>query len=305
MPYSVDVSKQQSIYVISPSSAVGSADKLHCATDQLKLLGFDVSLDRAALSRHQRFAGTDAVRARAFGRAAASPADIVMTTRGGYGMNRLLALLDFEQLAASGKHWVGLSDFTAFHLAMLARAGAGTWAGPALLEDFAADQPDDTTVQVFLDAMTGALHGLGFACQGAAGIQESGVLWGGNLSLVCSLLGTPYFPTVDGGLLFLEEVGEHPYRVERMLSQLLHAGVLDQQAAIIFGYINRYKPVANDHGFDLPAVLKWLSRQTRTPIVCGLPFGHDHPKLTLPHGATLGFYTDRHEAFFEFPTHDH
>jgi muramoyltetrapeptide carboxypeptidase len=299
------VLNQKRIYAISPSSAVGNADGLDTAIANLDGLGFDVELDRAALSKHQRFAGSDAVRARAFERAAANSAEIVMTTRGGYGLTRLLNRLDFDALAQAEKHWVGLSDFTAFHLAMLAKAGAGTWAGPALLEDFAADDIDETTAAVFCDAMEGSLHGLGFECDAPAGIAETGVLWGGNLSLVCSLLGSEFFPRVDGGLLFLEEVGEHPYRVERMLTQLLHAGVIDRQAVVIFGYVNRYKPVPNDNGFDWNAVVKWLQTQTRTPVVTGLPFGHGHPKLTLPHGAQLGFQTDRREAFFEFPTHQH
>lgn len=299
------MSNQKHIYTISPSSAVGNPDGLKVAATNLRGLGFEVTLDRAALSRHQRFAGSDAVRARAFERAAASSAEIVMTTRGGYGLTRLLNRLDFEMLADAQKHWVGLSDFTAFHLAMLAKAGAGTWAGPALLEDFAATDVDETTAQVFCDAMDGSLHGLGFECSGPAGIGETGVLWGGNLSLVCSLLGSEFFPQIDGGLLFLEEVGEHPYRVERLLTQLLHAGVIDRQAVVIFGYVNRYKPVPNDNGFDWHAVINWLKSQTSTPIVTGLPFGHGHPKLTLPHGAQLGFHTDRNEAFFEFPTHHH
>jgi len=167
--------------------------------------------------QHQRFAGSDVVRASAFERAANSDAPIVMISRGGYGMTRILDMLDFEALANANKHWVGLSDFTAFHLAMLSIAGAGTWAGPALIEDFAGepDDVDEDTADIFSDAMHGRLHALGFQSDAPAGIAEQGVLWGGNLSLVCALQGSRYFPDISNGLLFLEEVGEHPYRVER------------------------------------------------------------------------------------------
>ncbi|MGB7181367.1 MAG: LD-carboxypeptidase [Burkholderiaceae bacterium] len=293
------------VYVISPSSAVTNTEGLPVAARHLEQLGFDVTFDRAARSRYQRFAGTDSARADAFMRAARSKAPIVMTTRGGYGMTRLIDRLDFAALADAQKHWVGLSDFTAFHLAMLAKVGAGTWAGPALLEDFSGDTVDETTAGAFCDAMHGRLHGLGFQCEGPSGVDERGVLWGGNLSLVCTLMGSEYFPDIRGGLLFLEEVGEHPYRVERLLTQLLLSGVIDQQNAVIFGYVNRYKTVPNDQGYDWSTVVRWLRSKTRTPVICGLPFGHEHPKLTLPHGAILGLCTDGNEAFLEFPTHSH
>ncbi len=294
---------EHDIYLISPSSAVSVPDRLEVGEANLQTLGFRVRRDRAVCAQHQRFAGTDEQRAGAFERAAKSDAPIVMTSRGGYGMTRLLDSLDFDALAKANKHWVGLSDFTAFHLAMLAVAGAGTWAGPALLEDFSCDasEIDEDTADIFCDAMHDRLHALGFQSSAPAGIAEQGVLWGGNLSLVCALQGSRYFPNIENGLLFLEEVGEHPYRIERMLTQLLHGGVIERQRAIIFGYVNRYKAVPNDRGYDWDSVLSWLAQQTSTPIVSGLPFGHDHPKFTLPHGAVLGLRTDGHEAMLDFP----
>ncbi|MEK9719703.1 MAG: LD-carboxypeptidase, partial [Quisquiliibacterium sp.] len=215
------------VYLISPSGAISADAPLERALATLRAAGFAPVLDRAAGKVRQRFAGSDAERLGAFARAAKQPAGIVMTTRGGYGLTRILAGLDFEALAASGKQWVGLSDFTAFHLAMLARTKSVTWAGPALLDDFSVPkgaQPDEVTVGSFREAMDGVLEAVGFRCAGPSGLQARGTLWGGNLTIVCSLLGTPWFPRVDGGILFLEDVNEHPYRIERMLSQLLHAG---------------------------------------------------------------------------------
>lgn len=292
------------IYAISPSGAIIDDGRIERAPANLARAGFDVVLDRAARRRTQRFAGPDTVRAAAFARAAARPEPIVMITRGGYGLTRILPDLDYAALAAAGKHWIGLSDFTAFHLAMLARAGAVTWAGPALLEDFGHarfEDIDETTLETFRDAMLGRLEILGFPCRGPAGLDVRGTLWGGNLAIVCGLLGTPYFPQVDGGILYLEDIGEHPYRIERMLTQLLWSGVLDRQKAIVFGGFNGYKLTDHDAGFDLPAVLKWLRGKTATPVVTGLPFGHSSPKLTLPHGAQVGLAIDGRTAWLVLP----
>lgn len=268
----------------------------------LGALGWQTKVDRAALRRRQRFAGSDDDRLAAFERAAAQPAPVVMITRGGYGTTRLLPQLDFQRLAAAGKRWVGFSDFTAFQLGMLAQAGAVTWAGPALLDDFGNDTPPDAlTADVFGEAMRGELEALAFKCSGPAGLDVQGTLWGGNLSVLCALLGTPYFPRIERGILFLEDVGEHPYRIERMLIQLLQAGVLDAQQAVLLGNFNRYRTVDHDAGYDLPAVLKWLRTRTGVPIVSGLPFGHGGPKLTLPHGAQVGMAIEGRTAWLVFP----
>ncbi len=296
----------QPIYLISPSGAVGPEAPVERALANLRRAGFAPALDRAALKIRQRFAGTDEQRAAAFARAAAQPAPIVMITRGGYGLTRILPRLDFASLARARKHWVGLSDFTAFHLAMLARAKAVTWAGPALLDDFGAERfedVDETTLGSFRDAMSGALEMVGFRCTGPSGVEARGTLWGGNLSIVCALLGTPWFPKVKGGILFLEDVNEHPYRVERMLSQLLHAGVLDAQAAVLLGGFDRYRLSESDRGFDLPAVVKWLRAQARTPVLTGLPFGHRSPKLTLPHGAKVALAVDGRTCWLVLDEH--
>ena len=283
----------------------GDRTRLDRALAALEQAGWRVRLDRAALKRRQRFAGSDAERAAAFERAAAQDAPIVLITRGGYGTTRLLPQIDFARLAASGKRWVGFSDFTAFQLAMLAQAGAVTWAGPALLDDFGAEPPEAVTVEVFGEAMRGELQALAFGCAGApAGLDVRGTLWGGNLTVLCALLGTPWFPRIEGGILFLEDVGEHPYRIERMLIQLLQAGVLGAQHAILLGRFDRYRTVEHDAGYDLPAVLKWLRAQTAVPILTGLPFGHGGPKLTLPHGAPVGLAVQGRTAWL-VPPHVH
>jgi muramoyltetrapeptide carboxypeptidase len=284
-----------SIYLFSPSGAVRDTVRFEKSISNLKANGFSVEIDRGALHTSQRFAGTDTQRLAAFNRAAKSSANIVMTTRGGYGITRLLPQLDYKTLAQSKKRWVGFSDFTAFQLAMLAKAKAITYSGPASMDVFGADEPDDLTVSMFGEGIRNELELVGFASKTPAhykGFEAKGVLWGGNLSVLCSLQGSDYFPKVRGGLLMLEDVAEAPYKVERLLTQLLHSGVIDQQKAVLLGYFNQYKVTPHDDGFDMPTVVKWLRSKTKTPIVTGLPMGHAPLKFTLPHGAKIGLAID-------------
>lgn len=295
------------VYVISPSGAVTDTARLKRARALLTRHGFRVDLDpKVRAVWQQRFAGDDDTRLGAFERALASEAPTVMISRGGYGLTRYLSRLDFERLAASGKRWLGFSDFTAFHLAMLARAGAVTWAGPALCAHFGAEHPDEvdpTTLETLADTLSGRLEVLGFRGHGApSGFEAEGTLWGGNLAMTCALMGTPFFPQVDGGILFLEDVNEHPYKVERMLTQLLHAGVIDRQKAVLLGDFS-WKQAEGDR-YDLNRVWRWLRSQTRTPIITGLPFGHEACTLTLPHGAPVGLGVEGRTCYLVLP-HDH
>jgi muramoyltetrapeptide carboxypeptidase len=118
------------------------------------------------------------------------------------------------------------------------------------------------------------------------------VLWGGNLAMLCSLLGTPHWPHVKGGILFLEDVNEHPYRVERSLLQLLQAGVVDAQKAVVLGQFSAWKPSPLDRGYTLRSAVEHLRSRTRVPIVTGLPFGHVATKVTLPVGRRAELLVD-------------
>lgn len=284
------------IYVYSPSSAVRDRAAWRRGVKRLQGLGHAVTLDPAALERHMRFAGDDATRLAAISRAAASGADVAIISRGGYGLTRLLPDLPYAAIAeaaAHGTRWVGLSDFTALQAAVYAKTGAVTWQGPDVVADFGGvDGPDDIMQACFEDLLTGQGEGAGWrlpAAQAqAGGWDAAGRLWGGNLCTLCALLGTPYFPSIKGGILFLEDVGEHPYRIERMLTQLLHAGVLGRQKAVLMGQFTGYKLVAGyDRGFNLATVSDWLRTQISAPVFTGLPFGHVPTKVLLPFGAPV------------------
>jgi len=303
------------IYLYSPSGAVRDRAGFKRALKRLQALGHEVELDRDALSGFQRFAGDDATRLAAIGRAAASAAQVLLCTRGGYGLTRLLQRLPYAQIEQSierGSAWVGLSDFTALQLAVLARSGGQTWAGPTLLEDWAgAEEPDEIMQACFNDLLHGVGEGAGWRVPAAdckaypqwaelaeGWSVESATLWGGNLSVLCSLLGTPYWPQIEGGILFLEDVAEHPYRIERMLTQLLHAGVLGRQRAILLGAFNRFQLTPHDRGFKLASVLQWLREQLGqpVPVLTGLPFGHVPTKVLLPVGRPVQLLLQGREA---------
>ncbi|OSZ66172.1 LD-carboxypeptidase [Hydrogenophaga sp. IBVHS2] len=297
------------IYIYSPSSAVRDKAAFRRGVRRLQALGHEVEIDPAALTAHMRFAGDDATRLEAIARAAASGADVALISRGGYGLTRLLPALPGKAIARAverGMHFVGLSDFTAFQMAVLAGQGTPTWAGPALGEDFGvAGTPDDIMEACFDDLLVGQGEGTGWRLPAAdaATLPERGLhlrgatLWGGNLSVLCSLVGTPYLPMVKGGVLFLEDVNEHPYRIERMLTQLLHAGVLGRQKAILLGRFTGHLPVPGyDRGFGMASVASWLRSQVKAPVLGGLPFGHVPTKVVLPVGQAVDLAVEGRDA---------
>lgn len=286
------------IYIYSPSSAVRDKAAFRRGVARLKTLGHEVELDPSALASHMRFAGDDATRVAAVERAAASGADMALISRGGYGLTRILPELPYKKIARAidrGTRFAGLSDFTAMQTALLAKTGAVTWAGPAVGADFGVEgTPDDIMEACFDDLACGQGEGTGWtlpkadlrvlAERGGRMHVGNAVLWGGNLAVLCALVGTPWMPSVKGGLLFLEDVNEHPYQLERMFTHLLYSGVLDRQKAVLLGSFNGYKTVPHDRGFKMQTVVDWLRSKTKTPIFTGLPFGHVATKVMLPVG---------------------
>jgi muramoyltetrapeptide carboxypeptidase len=296
--------KKKHIYIYSPSGAVRDKAAFRRGVKRLTTLGYDVEVDVDALAGFQRFAGEDDVRLAAIHRAAASGADVAMISRGGYGITRILPDVRYKVVAKAienGTQFVGISDFTAFQMALLAKTGQISWAGPAVVEAFGAlPLPDDIMEDCFQDLMLGQGEGTGWRqlpMPETTSVKVlNATLWGGNLAIVTSLLGTPFFPTVKGGVLFLEDVGEHPYRIERMLTQLLNAGILASQKAIVLGQFTDYKLTSHDKGFKLSTVVKWLQSKLKTPIITNLPYGHVATKVLLPMGAPVDLVVEDRNA---------
>jgi len=288
----------------TPSGVLANAVALKRAARRLSALGYTVSEDASARLKHQRFAGDDETRLAALHRVAALAPSIALATRGGYGLTRLLDRIDWKLVARSvgqGTRWVGYSDVTALQLGLLAHAQGITWAGPLACEDFGRSDEDggvdDVTQACFVEAMSGELEALGFRTEaGFDGLEVSGRLWGGNLCMLSSLLGTPHWPRIKGGVLFLEDVNEHPYRIERGLLQLHQAGVLDAQNAVVLGAFSDWRKSPLDRGYTLKSAIARVRAATKTPVLTGLPFGHVRTKVCLPVGARVTLVVQGRDA---------
>ena len=295
----------RSLQIYSPAGIVRTVLPLRRAAARLAALGFAVEVDESAAAKDQRFAGDDGVRLAAIHRVASARPDVAIASRGGYGMTRLLDRIDWKLVARSvdsGTRWVGHSDLTALQLGLMARRGGITWAGPLACDDFGRSRADggvdEVTEGCFAEAMAGELEAIGFRTgAGFDGLDVRGRLWGGNLCVVNSLLGTASFPRVRNGILFLEDVNEHPYRIERNLLQLQQAGVLGAQRAVVLGAFTAWRKSPNDRGYGLADAIDRVRAATATPILTGMPFGHVPTKVTLPVGATARLMVDGRQAY--------
>jgi muramoyltetrapeptide carboxypeptidase len=278
--------KHATIGIFAPSGRVDPA-RLSEGVGHLEAAGHRVVISDEALREWRYFAGTDADRLAGFNRLLEDPAiDIMLAARGGYGLSRLLPAIDWQRVRASGKVFVGFSDFTAFNCAALARARLATLHGPMLAIDFGDGEPDEFMVRHFDATLFGphdaetvsASHGH------EPGIAR-GTLWGGNLSLLAHLVGTPYLPAIDGGILYVEEIAEEPYAVERLFMQLHHAGILQRQKALLLGDFGDCVPKnPSRYPYSMDEVVESLRGILACPVLTGLPFGHVARKLTLPFG---------------------
>lgn len=291
--------------IVALSGAIPEPITLQRAQYWLEQQGAQVHVSQTAYAKEQRFAGTDAQRLQAlYEFAERDDLSIILGARGGYGLSRLLPEIDFAQIARSGKCLIGHSDFQALQFALLAQTGAVSVAGPMACYDFGAETVDLLTMQHFVQTLgrntvqvrwndtsqtSKAQHG-----------QWQGCLWGGNLSVLVSLLGTPYFPHINQGILFLEDVNEHPYRIERMLLQLLYAGVLEQQQAIVLGDFSNYRLTEYDAGYDFASAIKTIQNRCKTPIMNDLPFGHCPAKASLPIGVMATLQSDSNQIELSF-----
>jgi muramoyltetrapeptide carboxypeptidase len=274
------------IGVFAPSGTVDPAAQER-ATAYLQSLGHRLIVAPQVTAQWRYFAGSDRERLDAFQQMLANPdIDILMAARGGYGWTRLLEELDFEALAVCDKIIVGFSDFTAFSLAALAKSGLVTFSGPMAAVDFGNGDVGSFMEHHFWPLIEGETHDVEVtnADHGYAPQVLEGTVWGGNLSLLGHLVGTPYFPKVEGGILFAEELAEEPYAVERLFFQLHHAGVLVRQKALVLADFDECKPGTGRYPYSMGEVVQSLRELLPYPVLTGLPFGHIRDKITLPVG---------------------
>jgi muramoyltetrapeptide carboxypeptidase len=295
------------IGVFSPSGALAK-ERLDAGVATLESRGFRVVVAPEALSEWRYFAGTDDERLASFHHMVADKSiDAMMMSRGGYGWSRLIHRVDWQAVANSNKAFCGFSDFTAFNLAALAKANYITFAGPGAATDF--DWRDRTAETVadhdFMDlhawrTLAGQRVEAGpFPHADSAFVHAPqvirGSIWGSNLSLLTHLVGTPYMPAITGGILFVEEIDEQPYAIERMFLQLFHAGVLQQQKALILGDFTDCTPTSGRFPYAMEHVVEALRTWLPYPVLTGLPFGHVARKLTIPYGSDASLHINERD----------
>jgi muramoyltetrapeptide carboxypeptidase len=290
------VSRDAVVAVVSAASAA-RPERVERGLQALRSLGYTPQPSEHMLTRGPLyFAGTPEVRLRDLHHAFADD-DVraVFTTRGGYGSNYLLDGLDLDLIAESAKPLIGYSDLTALHLWLLDQLQMPALHGPMVSADFARENG------VHIASLQAALAGETYTVGAAEGLRTlhpgraRGILYGGCLSILVALLGTPYEPQTEGKLLFLEDVGAKPYQVDRMLWQLREAGKLDGARGIVFGeMLDCTSPGAAPELLE-EAILNVLD-DFDGPIGIGLRSGHvSHQNVTLTFGVEgeLSLATDR------------
>ena len=289
--------------LVAPAGIVAEAFDVRLAREMLAALGLKTTLGRHAMDRHGYFAGTDRDRAADLMAMFADPdVDGLVALRGGWGSARLLERLDYDLIRDRPKVLVGYSDVTALLLAIYAKSGLVTFHGPDALSAWTSFTADG-----FRRASFGgeAVVMENPKREGDGLIQTEdrvrtitpgtarGRLVGGNLTILASMIGTPYLPLFEGHILFLEDIGEAIYRVDRMLTQLGQAGVLGRLAGLVFGACTRCDPDSDFGAFTLSEVIDGHVRPLGIPAWQGAMIGHVRDKHTVPLGVEAEIDAER------------
>lgn len=271
------------IGIVSPSGSF-ERERLRPGLSYLRKRGFRVRVGTAIYRRDRYLAGQDVERAKDLNAMFADPeVRAVFAARGGFGAARVLGSLDYGTIRECPKPLVGFSDTTALQLGIHRRTGMVSYTGVTLCGDVTASgMPEATETSLWNALMCGRFDDLA----GVAAIRgraAEGKLLGGCLSVIASLMGTGYVPDTSGALLFLEDVNEAPYRVDRMLTQLRMAGVFDRVAGVVFGQFEGCEPEREEEG-TVDDVLRDFSVSVSVPVFLGLPYGHGEGRRVLPIG---------------------
>ncbi|WP_054180586.1 muramoyltetrapeptide carboxypeptidase [Trabulsiella odontotermitis] len=277
-------------HLIAPSGYCINQTAAARGVTRLEQAGHRVEHQQVIPRRDQRFAGTDAERLNDINALATLTGNnrIVLAVRGGYGASRLLDAIDWPALIARQQQdpllICGHSDFTVIQMGLLALGNVITFSGPMLAGNFGAESVNEFTEHHFWQALKNPSFTLEWAGDGPQ-CRVEGTVWGGNLAMFNTLLGTPWMPDIRDGILVLEDINEHPFRVERLLLQLLHAGILSRQRALLLGSFSGAEPNDYDNGYSLETMYRYLRSRLDIPLITGLDFGHEARTVTLPLGA--------------------
>jgi len=291
--------------VIAPASC-GDYEKLLAAVRFLEGLGLHVKLGDAVNQRRGYLAGTDQERADDLHQMFADPqVKAIFCARGGYGTGRIADMLDYELIRANPKIFWGYSDITFLHTAFFQKAGLVTFHGPMMTSDVASEDVDPLTLQTFQQLLhpqtlryDETVSPLSVIVEGEA----SGRIVGGNLTLLVSTLGTSYELDTRDKLLFIEEIEEEPYRIDRMLNQLRMAGKLDEAAGIVVGDFQDCEPKKRkEASLTLAEVFDDYFKPLSQPVISGFRIGHCTPNLAIPIGALGRINTNKKTFTIEEP----
>jgi muramoyltetrapeptide carboxypeptidase len=282
--------------ILSPAGATFHQDQIDLVVDAVKGLGFVPKLAPHATERYGYLAGPDEVRAADVNALFADPSiAALMPIHGGWGSARILPYLDYDTIRANPKVLVGFSDITALLLGIHSQTGLITFHGPHGITSWREGQVDPLRrVVINGEALTYTNPLLGEdqdrlmrvrgRVQTITPGQASGTLIGGNLSVIAGIVGSPYMPNTEGAILFLEDIGEAPYRVDRMLTQLKLAGILDNLAGFIFGQCTNCGPGETYGSLTPEQILEDHIKPLGIPAWSGAWIGHVEPIWTLPIG---------------------
>ncbi|MBE9114145.1 LD-carboxypeptidase [Nodosilinea sp. LEGE 07298] len=285
--------------IVSPAGATFERDRLDLVIDAVKALGFVPRVAPHALARYGYLAGTDAERAADVNAMFADPAiKALLPVRGDWGSARILPYLDYDTIRANPKVVIGFSDISALLLGIYAQTGLVTFHGPHGLTAWRADQVEllrqilmEGEALTYTNPLLGADQDRLMRDQGRIHTittgQATGPLIGGNLSVVSGIVGSPYFPDTSGAILFLEDVGEPPYSIDRMLTQLKLAGLLDGLAGFVFGQCRACGPGETYGSLTLEEILRDHIQPLNIPAYAGAWIGHVEPLWTLPIGGMV------------------
>lgn len=281
--------KGDTIGLIAPASPE-VPEKIKENINTLKSLGFKIKEGKHIYDKLGYLAGSDENRAEdLMNMFLDKDVDMILCVRGGYGTMRILPLIDFNIIKENPKIFAGFSDITTLLNNIVQKCGLITFHSPMCNSNFY----DDYTLKSFLDTLM--LGHSPFIIKNPKRIatisldksSAEGQLVGGNLSLICSTLGTPFEINTTDKILFIEEVGEQPYKIDRMLTQLLLSGKLQKCAGIIFGQFTNCKLPHYERSLTLQEVVEDRILSLGIPVLTNIQSGHSYPKLTLPIGAKI------------------
>ena len=285
---------------IAPSGAVRTEGAIEKAVQETERMGFKVKLGVSAGQKYGYLSGTDDIRAQDINAMFADDeVDAIVCLRGGYGAMRILDKLDYDLIAKHPKIFMGFSDITALHIALLEKCGLATFHGPMAAANWVGKPLDDFSRESMYRALMNAEPAGELANPPEYPKQTvnlgtaEGQLVGGNLMLMASSLGTPWEIDTKGRIVFIEEVGERTYCVDRMLTQLRLAGKFDDCAGVVFGDFADCPIEYPEYGLSLEEIIRDVAAPCGKPIFTGIRCGHCTPKLTLPFGVKCRMDADK------------